>query len=89
MVPIPSYAPPFLSPHDFVGCKPDLSEPSTKNISELNFDGGTKGNLRSTRVGGIFRDLLERSMYIYSRNFGISSNNTIELMGIYMGLEIT
>ena len=68
---------------------PDKQQPPNKDILKLNYDGTAKGNPGVTGVGGVFRNYKGNILWIYDGNIGKATKNTVELLALEHGLDIS
>ena len=59
-----------------------------ENFIKLNFDGASKGSPGLAGFGGIFRDNMGHTRWVYTDRGGIMTNNEAEMMAAYQGNKI-
>jgi ribonuclease HI len=64
-------------------------EPQLQGFIKLNYDGVSKGNMRQSRAGGLFKDSTQNIMYGYIIWLGLNSKNGAKHSGLLMGMRMT
>ena len=59
-----------------------------ENFTKLNFYEASKGNSGPVGLGGIFRDTIGHTRWVYMDKGGLMTNNEAKMMVVYQGIKI-